>query len=53
MNLWEVLGIIAQIIAYIIGIIAIIQIIRIILGGSWEVEDAILALVSINITIIT
>jgi len=51
MDLWGILGIIAQIIAYVIGIAAIIQIIKIILGGSWEVEEAILALIGVNITI--
>ena len=49
MNLWETLGIIAQIASYILGIVVIVQIVRILLGGSWSVEDAILALVGINI----
>lgn len=49
MDIWEALGIMGQLIAYILGIVVIVQIVRILVGGSWEVEDAIMALVGINI----
>jgi len=47
----EVTSIIAQVIAYILAIILIIQIVRAILGGTWAVEDIILALLIFNLTI--
>lgn len=47
----EIIAITAQIAAYILGAIIIVQILRIILGGSWKVEDAILALLVLNITL--
>ncbi len=50
-DIYETLSIIAQIAAYIIAIIIAIQIIRILLGGSWEIESVILALLVLNLTI--
>ncbi len=50
-DILESLSIAAQISAYILGIIAAIQIIKIILGGSWVIEDVILALVILTVTI--
>ncbi len=47
----EVTSIIAQVVAYILAIILIIQIVRAILGGTWAVEDIILALLIFNLTI--
>lgn len=41
-DIWKTLSIIAQIVAYILAIIVIVQIIRLVLGGSWEKEDIIL-----------
>ncbi len=41
----------AQILFYIIAIILIIQIIRLLLGGSWTIENVILALVIANLTL--
>ena len=51
MDKWEILSIISQIVAYILGIVIIIQIIRILFGGSWAVEDVILALIILNISL--
>ena len=51
MNIWQLLSIMAQILAYIFGVIIIVQIIRIIAGGSWAIEDAILALVILTLTL--
>lgn len=51
MDIWEALGIIGQLIAYIFGIVVIVQIVRILVGRSWEVEDAILALMVLNISL--
>ncbi len=50
-RLTELVSNIAQIGAYILAVILIIQIIRAILGGTWEVEDIILALLIFNLTI--
>lgn len=50
-DIGEFLSIIAQIAAYILGLILIVQIVRLILGGSWEIEDVILAIVIFNLTI--
>lgn len=47
----EILFVVAQLVAYVLGIVIIIQILRIIFGGSWKVEDAILALLVLNITL--
>ncbi len=47
----EVITIIAFIVSYILAIIVIIQILRILFGGSWAVEEVILALVVLNITL--
>lgn len=51
LNIGKVISIIGQVIAYIVGAILIIQILRVIFGGSWEIEDIILALVIFNLTI--
>ncbi|MBI4440063.1 hypothetical protein HY638_03760 [Candidatus Woesearchaeota archaeon] len=45
------IAIIAQAVAYVIAIVVIIQIVRLIFGGSWEIENVILALVVLNITL--
>ncbi len=50
-NFWNILTIVAQIFAFILSIILIYQISKIILGGSWSIEDAILAFVIANITL--
>ena len=47
----ELIAIIGLIIAYIIAIILIVQIIRALFGGSWKIEEIILALVVFNLTI--
>lgn len=47
----EIASIIAQVIAYILAVILIIQIVRAILGGTWAVEDLILALLIFNLTL--
>lgn len=44
MNVWQILSIVAQTLAYILGVVIIIQIARLIFRGSWMIEDAILAL---------
>ena len=43
--------IISQVIAYILAAIVIFQIIKILLGGSWETEQVILALVMLNLSV--
>ncbi|HLC58090.1 MAG TPA: hypothetical protein VJH95_05950 [Candidatus Nanoarchaeia archaeon] len=43
--------IISQVIAYILAVIIIYQILKILLGGSWETEQVILALVMLNLSI--
>jgi len=48
---YDLIFIISQIFAYILAIIIVIQIIKIIFGGSWATEDVILALVVLNITL--
>ena len=50
-DLSKTLSIIAQIVAYILAIIIVIQILRILDGGSWKIEEIILALVIFNLTI--
>ncbi len=50
-EIYETLSIIAQIFAYILAIIIIYQIIKILIGGSWEIEQVILAFVIVNLTI--
>ncbi len=47
----EVLFLIGQLLAYIIGIIVIIQILRSLFGGTWEIENTILTIVVFNLTI--
>ncbi len=47
----EIASIVAQLIAYILAVILIIQLIRAILGGTWAVEDIILALLVLNLTV--
>ena len=47
----EILSLIGQLLAYIIGIIVIIQILRSLFGGTWEIENTILAIVVFNLTI--
>lgn len=47
----EIIPIIAQILAYILAIILIVQILKAIFGGTWAIEDVILALVIFNLTI--
>ena len=50
-NFGEIIAIMGQILFYILAIIIIIQIIKILVGGSWSTENAILALLILNITI--
>lgn len=47
----EMLSLIGQVLAYFLGIIIIIQIIRSLFGGTWEIENIILAIVIFNLTI--
>ena len=47
----RVVTIAAFILSYILSIIVIIQILRILFGGSWSVEDVILALMAVNIAV--
>lgn len=47
----EIASVIAQVAAYILAVILTIQIVRAILGGTWAVEDIILALLIFNLTI--
>ena len=47
----ESLAIISQLVAYIIGIVIIIQIIKALFSGTWQIEEIILALVIFNLTI--
>ena len=42
---------IAQFVAYFIALLLIIQLLRKIFGGSWAIEDIILALVILNLTL--
>lgn len=51
LDFYEIIFIISQIFAYILAAIIVFQIIKIIFGGSWSVEEAILALVVLNITV--
>ncbi|MBI2106562.1 hypothetical protein HYT57_01125 [Candidatus Woesearchaeota archaeon] len=50
-SIGEIFYIISQIIAYILAAILVIQILGILLGGSWAIEEIILALVIFNLTI--
>ena len=43
--------ILAFIVSYILAIIVIVQISRLLFGGSWAVEDVIMALVVLNLTL--
>lgn len=43
--------ILAQVFFYLITILVIIQMVRMILGGSWTIENVILALVIANLTL--
>ncbi len=45
------ISIIAQIFAYILAIILIVQLWKSLVGGTWAVEDVILALLIFNITL--
>lgn len=42
---------VGQLLAYILAVILVIQILKFIFGGSWEIEEVILALVIFNLTI--
>lgn len=47
----KALATIAQIVAYILAALLAFQIIKKLAGGSWEIEDIILGLVILNLTI--
>jgi len=47
----EFLSIAGQITAYIIALILIAQILRALFGGTWEIENIILAIVIFNLTV--
>jgi len=47
----EFLSIAGQIIAYILVLILVVQILRTLFGGTWEIENIILAIVIFNLTI--
>ncbi|HLD33318.1 MAG TPA: hypothetical protein VJB66_01235 [Candidatus Nanoarchaeia archaeon] len=51
MNFGKNLSIFAQIVAYIIAIVVLIQILNAIFGGTWEIEEIILALLVFNLTV--
>lgn len=50
-DLSKFIAIAGQILAYIIAIILIIQILKLLIGGSWAIEDIILGLIILNLTI--
>ena len=50
-NIGKTLSIVAQIVAYILAIIIIVQLLKSIYGGTWEIENVILALVAFNFTL--
>ncbi|MBS3095368.1 hypothetical protein J4231_01690 [Candidatus Woesearchaeota archaeon] len=50
-DIWDLIAIFGQIVAYILAIILIIQILRAIFGGTWEIENIILALIILNLTV--
>lgn len=50
-NAGKIITIIAQVIAYILAIILIIEITKSIFGGSWQIEEIILGLIIFNLTI--
>jgi len=50
-NKEEVFSLIGQILTYILGAIVIVQILRAIFGGTWDIENIILAIVIFNLTI--
>ncbi len=49
-DIGQIFYIVSQILAYILAAILMIQLIRIIFGGSWAVEEVILTLVIFNLT---
>ena len=51
LDLGKYLFIVSQIIAYILAIIIVVQIIKYIFGGTWQIENVILAIVILNMTI--
>ena len=48
-DIGQIFYIVSQILAYILAAILIIQLLRLIFGGSWAVEEVILALVIFNL----
>ena len=50
-NIGEKVFIVGHILAYIMALILIVQILKAIFGGTWKVEDIILALLILNITL--
>lgn len=50
-DIFKALSVIAQIFAYILAIILIVQLWKSLVGGTWAVEDVILAFVALNITL--
>ena len=50
-NFWEKVAVISQIVAYILAVIVVIQILRLIFGGSWTVEEVVLAILVLNLTL--
>ena len=51
LDFWGLISLVAQLFAYLLALILIIQIIRTILGRSWQIEEIILALVIFNLTV--
>ncbi len=47
----EIASFIGQLLAYVLAVILVIQILKFIFGGSWGIEEIILALVIFNLTI--
>jgi len=52
LDFWKFISLLSQILAYIIAAILIIQIYKAIYGGTWQIEEIILALVIFNLTIV-
>lgn len=47
----EVVSTAAQILAYFLALILIVQLLRAIFGGTWVIEDIILGLIILNLTV--
>ncbi len=50
MKIWKILFYVGNTITIVLGIIVIYQIMRILLGGSWSIEEVILSFIIANFT---